>query len=91
VVQSDLFNQTRIATTLVVSLTSTPRLDDLPGNVHFAMGEANLPKACTANVTQVATLDRSRLREKIGVVSQDKLEAVLKGLHLVMWGDELKE
>jgi len=88
VVQSDLFNQTRIATTLVVALTSTPRLADLPGNVHFVKGEANLSKACTANVTQIATLDRSRLSEKIGVVSQEKLEAVLRGLHVVLWGKD---
>ncbi len=88
VVQSDLFNRTRIATTVVVALTTTPRLADLPGNVRFQRGEANLPRACAANVTQMATVDRGRLSEKIGTAPREKLAAVLDGLQLVLLGQE---
>jgi mRNA interferase MazF len=84
VVQSDLFNQTRINTIVVAALTTNKRRRDLPGNVRFRRGEANLPRACAANVTQLWTLDRSRLVEKIGAISPTKREALLQGLALVV-------
>jgi mRNA interferase MazF len=84
VVQSDLFNETRINTVVVVALTTSERRRDLPGNVRFRRGEANLPRTCAANVTQLWTLDRSRLVEKIGAIGPTKREALLQGLALVM-------
>ena len=84
VVQSDLFNQTRINTIVVAALTTSKRRRDLPGNVSFRKGEANLPRACAANVTQLWTLDRSRLVEKIGVISPTRREALLQGIALVL-------
>ena len=69
VVQSDLFNRTAIRTVLAVALTTNKRLGDLPGNVRIRRGEANLPKSCVANVTQVETLDKGSLEERIGTLS----------------------
>jgi mRNA-degrading endonuclease toxin of MazEF toxin-antitoxin module len=37
-------------------------------------------------VTQLATLDRSRLVEKIGTLSADRVAAVLEGLDLLLRG-----
>ena len=84
VVQGDLFNQTRINTVVVAALTTSTSRRSLPGNVAFKKGEANLPRACAANVTQLATLDRHRLVEKIGTVRGDKLQEVLDGIALVL-------
>lgn len=84
VVQGDLFNCTRINTVVVVALTTSTRRRDLPGNVRFKKGEANLPRACAANVAQLVTLDRSRLVQKIGTAGQDKLTQVLSGISLVL-------
>jgi mRNA interferase MazF len=86
VVQSDPFNRSRLATVVIVPLTTNPRLGNLPGNVPFKKGDANLPKRCAANVTQPTTLDRARLVEKIGQISTEKLAAVLAGLELVLRG-----
>ena len=86
VVQSDLFNRTALNTVLVVTMTSQLRLAELPGNVRFDAGEAGLPRACCANVTQVSTLDRRRLTERLGAVSADRLQNVLDGLNLVLRG-----
>ena len=58
----------------------------MSGNVAFKKGEANLPRSCAANVTQVVTLDRRRLLEKIGTVSSLKRESVLAGVELVLRG-----
>ena len=84
VVQSDLFNETRINTVVVAALTTSKRRRNLPGNVSFRKGEANLPQTCAANVTQLWTLDRSRLVEKIGAISPTKREALLEGIALVL-------
>ena len=86
VVQCNLFNRTRINTIVVVPLTTNDRLRSLPGNVSFRRGEANLPRTCAANVTLVAAIDRSRLTDKIGRISQPKLDLVLVGLDLVLRG-----
>ena len=50
----------------------------------FRRGEAKLPKTCAANVTELATLDRNRLLEKIGTVSAEKLDAILDGVQLLL-------
>ena len=84
VVQGDLFNATRLNTVVVVALTTSPRRRALPGNVSFKKGEANLPRGCAANVTQLSTLDRRRLLEKIGTISQKKRRQVLAGIALVL-------
>lgn len=86
VVQSDLFNDTSLNTVIVVAVTSNLRLADMPGNVRLAAGEVGLSKACCANVTQVVTLDRRRLVEKIGSLAPKRIAGVLKGLDLVIHG-----
>ena len=86
VVQSDLFNRTRMNTVVVVALTTRLRLGDLPGNVTLQRGEANLPRRSVANVTQIATVDRARLGERIGRLSGDRVEAVLDGMRLLLHG-----
>lgn len=84
VVQADLFNSTRLNTVVVVALTTSARRRDLPGNVAFKKGEANLPRGCAANVTQLTTLDRGRLLDKVGTVSRAKMQHVLDGVGLVL-------
>lgn len=86
IVQSDLFNRTRLNTVVAVGLTSSVKRRDMPGNVAFTKGEAGLPQACAANVTQLLTLDRARLSRRIGAVSADRLQAVLDGINLVLKG-----
>ncbi|MBM4354090.1 MAG: type II toxin-antitoxin system PemK/MazF family toxin [Deltaproteobacteria bacterium] len=88
VVQSDLFNRTRINTVVVAAVTSNLKLAALPGNVRLKKGEAGLPKPCVVNVTQLASLDRTRLGEKLGSLSAERLRAVLGGIDLVIHGME---
>ena len=84
VVQSDLYNQTAIKTTVVVGLTTNPRRIRISGNVELRKGEANLPKTCVANVTHIITVDRRRLTKKIGTLPRERLEEVLDGVQLVL-------
>ncbi|MFH1531649.1 MAG: type II toxin-antitoxin system PemK/MazF family toxin [Pseudomonadota bacterium] len=86
VVQSDLFNTSRVNTVVVVPMTSQIRRGAVPGNVTLRKGEANLPSASVANVGQISTFDRCRLGDKIGTIRRDRVDEILDGLDLVLRG-----
>ena len=66
VVQSDVFNFSRIATTVVCLITSNLTHAGAPGNVPLKKGDANLPKASVVNVSQILTINKSELTRRIG-------------------------
>ena len=84
VIQTDILNQSNIQTTVVALLTSNLKLAGVPGNVRLKKGAANLPKASVVVVSQIATVAKSRLLEKIGTLSRDKLTAVIGGCRQVI-------
>jgi mRNA interferase MazF len=84
VVQGDAFNRSRIATVICVALTSNLRWVDAPGNVLLTAKVTGLPKNSVANVSQLVTLDRETLTERIGVLPAKKLELVLLGIDIVL-------
>lgn len=84
VVQNNAFNQSAINTVVVCALTSNLNRANAPGNVRLERGEANLPKSCVVNISQVFTIDRSQLVEKIGVLSAERMRQVLDGLYLLL-------
>ena len=84
VVQADAFNSSRIATTVVVVLTSNLRLADAPGNVLIPAEESGLPKDSVANVSQVITVDKTILVQRVGKLPARFIRAVNDGLRLVL-------
>lgn len=84
VVQGDSFNASRIATTVVVPLTSNLRLGAAPGNVVLDAERTGLPKDCVANVSQILTIDRSLLSQRVGRLSANDLQLVLAGIDLML-------
>jgi mRNA interferase MazF len=84
VVQHDRFNRSAIATTVVVAVTSNLRLALMPGNVRLARGEAGLSRPSVVNVSQIRTIDRTILRERVGMIGAAKLRQVLAGLALLL-------
>jgi mRNA interferase MazF len=88
VVQHDRFNRSAIATTVVAAVTSNLRLGAMPGNVPLRRGEAGLPRASVVNVSQIRTIDRSHLVNRVGVLGRGKLRDVLRGLALLLGTDE---
>ena len=83
-IQNDLLNTSNLQTTVVTLLTSNTKLAGVPGNVLFKKGTANLSKTSVAVVSQMATVDRNRLLEKIGTLSKENLDAVIKGCQMVI-------
>ena len=84
IVQSDDFNRSRIATVIAVVITSNTKLAQAPGNVFLPQKLTGLSKDSVANVSQVVTVDKSMLTERIGSLPSNILEQVEKGLRLVL-------
>jgi mRNA interferase MazF len=83
VVQADALNRSRIATVVCVPLTSNLAWADAPGNVLLPARMTGLPKDSVANVSQVITLDKAVLTDRVSKLSHAKLELVLAGLDVV--------
>ena len=84
VVQSDAFNRSRLATATVVILTSNLRLLDAPGNILVPARSAGLPRDSVANVSQILTLDRGNLTERLKRLPPALMEQVDDGLRLAL-------
>jgi len=84
IVQSDDFNVSRIATIIVVVLTSNTRLAKAPGNVYLPSRATGLPKDSVANISQVITIDKSFLTEQVGTLPLEFVHRIEDGLRLVM-------
>jgi mRNA interferase MazF len=84
VVQGDAFNRSHIATVVCVALTSNLRWAEAPGNVLLSARLTGLPKDSVANVSQIVTLDRGALTDRVGTLPEKKLELVLLGVDIVL-------
>jgi mRNA interferase MazF len=84
VIQNDAFNRSRISTAVVCILTSNLKLANAPGNVLLKKGEANLSKASVVNISQVLTVDKDDLEEKIGQLSKKRVEEIVEGFDYLL-------
>lgn len=84
IVQADSFNRSRLRTTLAVVLSSNLRLLDAPGNVLLPSKNTGLPRDSAAVVTQVVTLDKDYLGERVGRIPPRLMAQVDAGLKLVL-------
>jgi mRNA interferase MazF len=80
VVQDDVFNLSRVTTVIVCALTSNLHRASEPGNVLLDAGEGGLPRQSVVVVSQVSSVDKARLGERIGSLSAGRVEQVLDGL-----------
>lgn len=84
VIQGDAFNRSGLRTVVCVPLTSNLTWADAPGNVLLTARSTSLPRDSVANVSQVVTLDKSILTERVGKLTRPKLELVLGGLDVLV-------
>ena len=83
VIQNNLFNRSRINTVVVCTLTSNMKRAGAPGNIVLSKAEANLPKKSVVNISQIFTVNKSDLSEKIGTLSKKRILQVLQGIRLL--------
>lgn len=84
VVQNNIFNQSKIKTVVVCALTSNLKRALAPGNVLLDAEEGNLPKQSVVLVSQIFTVDKRQLDERIGSLSTKRVEQILDGIRLLM-------
>jgi mRNA interferase MazF len=84
VVQGDDFNRSALRTVVAVPLTSNLKWVDAPGNVRLSARVTGLPRDSVANVSQIVTVDKTTLTERVGKLSATKLELVLAGIDIVL-------
>ena len=80
VVQSDVFNESAIHIVVVCALTTNLRRARIPGNVLLEEGEADLPEQSVVVVSQLFTVDKEDLLDKIGSLSAERVERVFEGI-----------
>ena len=83
-VQSDAFNRSRISTTVVCLITSNLSRSRSPGNVPLKKGDADLPKDSVVNVSQLQTVDKGDLAERIGKLPSGTVDTIRDGLQLLL-------
>jgi mRNA interferase MazF len=84
VVQSNEFNDSAIRTSICAAITSNIRLADAPGNVRVTRRASGLPQESVVNVSQLITLDKQTLTEKVGRLPAETLRDVEAGIRLVL-------
>ena len=84
IVQADAFTRSRIRTVVAAAITSNMQLAEAPGNVFLPRGTSGLNRKSVVNVSQLVTLDKSFLTERVGGISPGKLRETEIGLRLVL-------
>ncbi len=85
IVQDDVFTQSRISTVIVVIVTANTRLAEAPGNVLLPREATGLPKDSVANVSQIFTIDKRFLVERVGTLPEGLQEDLNEGLRAVLY------
>ena len=84
VIQNNAINDSKINTVIMVAITSTLKFGELPGNVTLRKGEANMPKRCVINISQIKSVDKKSIKDNIGTLSNNKMAAVEEGIRLIL-------
>jgi mRNA interferase MazF len=83
VIQNNFFNNSPIDTVIVCALTTNLRRSKSPENVLLRKGEANLPKQSLVMVSQVLTVDKRELIERIGSLPRQRIRQILHGIRML--------
>ncbi|NLY60697.1 MAG: type II toxin-antitoxin system PemK/MazF family toxin [Clostridiales bacterium] len=81
VVQNDIGNKYS-PTVIVAAITSQIHKGKLPTHVEISASDYGLPKDSVILLEQIRTIDKKRLKEKIGYLSPEMMEKVNEGLQI---------
>lgn len=84
IVQDDRFNRSNLATTIVLALTSNQKYAAAPGNVFMSKEVTGLLKDSVVNATQITTIDKAWLVERIARLPAHLMSEVEQSLNLVL-------
>ena len=84
VVSADSFNLSHLNTVIGVAISSNVDLAESPGNVELTSADTGLRRDSVVNVTQVLTLDKTHVDDRVGGVDAATMWRVEAGLRLVL-------
>ena len=84
IVQANEFNRSQISTVIVAVITSNISLAQAPGNVFLPRKISKLAKESVVNVSQLLTLDKRFLTERISGLPHAYFQQVEAGLRVVL-------
>ena len=84
IVQADEFNRSSIRTVICAAITSNLHLAGAPGNVQVSARSSGLSKPSVVNVSQLLSLDRTRLTERVKGLDAHSMNQIDEGLRLVL-------
>ena len=84
IVQANEFNRSKIHTIIAAVITSNLSLASAPGNVHLGPRSSGLPKESVVNVSQLITIDKRFLTERIKSIDQHAMQEVDAGIRLIL-------
>ena len=84
IIQADSFNTSRIGTVVGAVVTTNQQLAAAPGNVALSKRDSKLPKDPVVNVSQIVTLDKTMLEERVSSLTTEAMNEVAAGLRLVL-------
>lgn len=84
VVQGNALNRSRLATVVCVPLTSNLIWAGAPGNTLLPARSTKLPKDSVANVSQIISIDRVLLTERVGRLAPKQIVQILHGIDVVL-------
>ncbi len=84
IIQNNVFNSSLIKTVVVCSLSSNLKLAAVPGNILLEPGEGDLPAQRVVKISQIFTVEKKQLIDKIGTLSLARVEQILEGIELLI-------
>ena len=84
IIQSDLFNESRINTVIIAIITSNLNVAAAPGNVMIERRVSMLSGDSIVSVSQILTMDKFLLTEAVGKLPDRIMDTIDDGLRLVM-------
>jgi len=84
VAQNDSLNQSSLRTAVCVLLTGNLRLASAKGNVLLTSRNTGLPRDSVANVSQLLSVDKRLLEDRVGRIGRRDLELIFAGIDIVL-------
>ncbi len=84
IIQSNEFNNSNIGTVITAIITSNIYLASAPGNILLPAKSSKLSKKSVVNVSQLITVDKSFLTDKIHTLSNKLMAQIDDGIRLVL-------
>ena len=84
IVQADAINKSKINTIIVIPFSTNLLLENAPGNVFVEKDESKLSKDSVLVVSQISTIDKTRLIKFENKVTQNIMNSVEDGLKIIL-------